>query len=257
MPISINVLGALSVANNDGEPIKITAANQRRALLYLVLRANEVVSVDQLADAVWCAEPPAVLEHSVHSLVYRLRRGLFDDERAEASIRRADPGYCLSIDPHQIDSHRFTTDVRRALALLATDPASTRDVLSATLAQWRGDALLDVAYDTWAIGEIRRLSELRLTACEALAEANIALGQGELSIAELESLTERFPMRESLWDLLWRAMSTSGRRLDVIASHRRAVELLTEQCSTHPSPHLAELARRYAEAGSQGMKNAI
>lgn len=247
MTISIRLLGALSV-EIDGAPILVTAANQRRALLFLTLHANEVVSVDQLADAVWCAETPTLLEHSVHSLVYRLRRRLIDPTGSEPIIRRIDPGYSLAVEPHQIDSNRFTQRARVGRATLATDPGAARDQLIDALALWRGDALLDVAYDAWAGGEIRRLTEIRLAACEALAEANIELGDAELSIAELESLTERFPMRESLWELLWRAMAASGRHLDVTASHRRAIEILAKRCSTTPSPHLAALARVYADA---------
>lgn len=250
MPISIRLLGALSV-EVDGDPVPITATNQRRALLYLAIHAGEVVSVDCLADAVWCASTPSRLEHSVHSLVYRLRRSLCAADGgngAGSAIRRVDPGYCLAIDPRDVDGNRFTVESGRGRALLDTDPEGARDVLTGALQLWRGDALLDVAYDAWAIGEIRRLTELRLITCEAVAEANIRLGDAELSIPELESLTERFPMRESLWALLWRAMSATGRHLDVTASHRRAVELLTGQCATRPSTHLAELAEAYARA---------
>lgn len=248
MQISIRLLGALSVECN-GIPVAITACNQRRALLYLAVHVREVVSVDQLADAVWGADTPTQLEHAVHSLVYRLRRRLCGDttdDAPELSIRRVDPGYCLAIDPLDVDGNRFTSESRRGRALLAADPANARDALTGALELWRGDALLDVAYDPWAVGEIRRLTEIRLDTCEAVAEADIELGQAELSIAELESLTERFPMRETLWALLWRAMSSAGRHLDVTASHRRAVALLADQCETVPSAHLAELAEVYA-----------
>ncbi len=247
MSISIRVLGALSVEISGAEVV-ITARNQRRTFHYLTLRVNEVVSVDQLADAVWRDNAPPKFEHAVHSLVYRLRNHLVDPTNSDGFIRRADPGYCLTVDPDAIDSHRFTDATRRGRVLLATDPAAAREVLVGGLSLWRGDALLDVAYDAWACGEIRRLTETRLVACESVAEANIALGDAQVSIAELESLTERFPTRESLWELLWRAMAATGRHIDVTASHRRATELLAESCSLQPTPQLAELARVYAEA---------
>lgn len=249
----IRVLGGLAV-EVDGRPgpIELKAATQRRALIYLTIHAGEVVGVDQLADAVWGDDPPKELPHAVHTLVYRLRRHLetptSSDDGPAAAVHRVDPGYSLVVDPDAIDAGRFTMLVARARPLLAADPAAARDLLTDALGLWRGDALLDVAYDDWAASEIRRLTELRLCACEALAEANIVLGDPELAVAELESLTERFPLRESLWELLWRALAATGRHLEVVASHRRATERLSEQFQMTPSDHLASLARRYAVA---------
>lgn len=244
----IKVLGALAV-EIDRTPVEISAVTQRRAILFLTIHANEVVTVDRLADAVWCDQVPAQLEHAVQSLVYRLRRRLGDCPPGSGSgtqyIQRIDPGYRLTIDPLQIDSNQFTATTRRARQVLATDPAAARILLWEALGLWRGDALLDVADDVWAAADIRRLTELRLCACEALAEANIVLGEPELAIAELESLTERFPLRESLWALLWRAFAESGRHLDIAASHRRPDELLVEQFDMLPSAHLAQLAHSY------------
>ncbi|MFW2335021.1 AfsR/SARP family transcriptional regulator [Ilumatobacter sp.] len=254
MTVLIRLLGGLAV-EVDGAPIDLPAATQRRALIYLTIHANEVVGVDRLADAVWNGESPKQLEHAVHSLVYRLRRHLSVEPSAGspgAHVDRVRPGYSLVIDPTDVDANRFTATTRQALEILPRDPSATRTMLTEALELWRGDALLDVAYDDWAAAEIRRLTETRLCACEALADANIVLGEPELAIAELESLTERFPLRESLWVLLWKAMAAAGRHLDVTASHRRAVKLLSSQFQIQPSPHLAELALRYGSAPTEG-----
>lgn len=251
----IRILGGLTVdVDGRGEPIDLPAATQRRALIFLTIHAGEVVSVDQLADAVWAGDAPKQLEHAVHSLVYRLRRQLEScadgPEATElaAAVHRVDPGYSLTVDPLAIDACRFTALVGRARPMLADDPSAARELLTEALGLWRGDALLDVAYDDWAASEIRRLTETRLCACEFLAEANIVLGDPELAVAELESLTERFPLRESLWALLWRAMAATGRHLEIVASHRRATERLSGQYQMPPSAHLDDLARRYALA---------
>lgn len=250
MAIVIRLLGDLVVEFDDA-PIDLPATTQRRALIFLAIHANEVVTTDQLGDAVWTVEGPRRLDHAVHSLVYRLRRRLpacSGGDDSVAALERIDPGYRLTIEPSAIDANVFTSRARRARRLLTSDPAAARDLLGQALGLWRGDALMDVAYDTWAAAEIRRLSEVRLCACEALADANIVLGDPEVAVAELESLTERFPLRESLWVLLWRALAAAGRHLDVTASHRRATTLLRDQFQISPSPHFAELARTYALA---------
>ncbi len=119
-------------------------------------------------------------------------------------------------------------------------------MLRAGLDLWRGDALLDVAYESWAASEIRRLTEIRVSACEGLARANLDLGRGYVSIAELESLTERFPLRESLWRLLWEALAQAGRHLEVTASYQRAVGILANDYGIGPSTHLRESASAFA-----------
>ncbi len=239
--MTIGVLGALSVVR-DGAVVPVEAPTQRRALIYLAVHVDEVVSVDQLADAVWHRSPPDDVAHAVHSLVYRIRRAFGEGDDA---VRRIEPGYQLMVRREAIDACVFTDRTLAARRIAADHPAVAREMLIDALALWRGDALLDVAYEPWAASEVRRLTEMRLTACETLADLNIALGDADLAIAELSSLTERFPLRETLWVLLWRALAASGRHVDVIASHRRARELLGE-LDVVPSPQLETVASTLA-----------
>ena len=242
----IGILGSLSI-EIDGLPIELRSVTHRRAIVFLALHANEVVSTDRLADAVWGEHAPADVQHAVHSLVYRLRC-LAPKGNESVPLVRHDPGYLLEIPLKQIDSHVFAFHTNRARVLLGDQPAEAREHLDAALSLWRGDPLLDVAYERWAAAEIRRLNEVRLMACENLAAANIALGDAELAISELEMMTELHPFRESLWVLLWQALAQTGRHLEVVASHRRATEILTHEFSITPSAHFDETARALASA---------
>lgn len=244
----IGILGPLRV-EIDGSLVDIGSATQRRALLFLTLRANEVVSVDCLADGIWGDNMPSNVEHSVHTLVYRLRHRSSNSHEFSLPIKRHEPGYVLKVKVGQIDSNIFTDSVEQGRQLVSEQPELARDVLESALALWRGDVLLDVAYEPWAAAEVRRLTETRVSACETLALANITLGHGELAIAELESLTELFPLRESLWVLLWQALAQAGRHLEISASHRRACETIRDEYSIIPSAHLAEAALDLAGSG--------
>ncbi len=241
----IGLLGPLSI-EVDGELIEVASATQRRALVFLAIHANEVVSSDQLADAVWCEQVPGDPRHAVHSLVHRLRHQITDRD-GRSHIVRHDPGYMLSIDPLRIDANSFCEQVAHARSLPDDRLDEIRDGLSAALALWRGEALMDVAYDAWARSEIRRLTELRVSACEALARVNLDLGSGEIAIAELESLTERFPLRESLWLLLWEALAQAARHTEVTASYRRAAHILASDFGMAPSNHLHDAAIAFAD----------
>ena len=158
----------------------------------------------------------------------------------------------LNIDPQHVDANLFCARATAGRSLMSAQPNEGRDALASALALWRGEPLLDVAYLPWAAAAIRRLNEVRVGACESLARANLAIGQGELAIAELESLTELHPLRESLWMLLWEALAQAGRHLEVMQSYRRFSAVLDREYSITPSTHLADAAAKFADsAGKQ------
>jgi SARP family transcriptional regulator, regulator of embCAB operon len=71
--IEFLVLGPLEV-RLAGESLKLGGAKQRAVLAALLLRADEVVSVDRLIDEAWGDDPPPSAAHSLESYVSRLRQ---------------------------------------------------------------------------------------------------------------------------------------------------------------------------------------
>lgn len=253
--MEVGVLGPLRVQVSGDETV-IRSSTQRRALIYMILHANEVVSTDRIADAVWGDCAPNDIEHAVHTLVYRLRHLVGADaitNGLKMPIRRHDPGYVVEIDPTSIDSHNFATRISSGQRCLATDAERARRELRDALSMWRGEPLLDVAYEPWAAPEIRRLNELYISAVESAARADLELGDSQSVIADLESLTEMHPLRESLWALLWEALARSDRLLDVSASQRRLTERLMREFQMAPSRHLDAVAETLL--GSQRQEN--
>ena len=73
------------------------------------------------------------------------------------------PGYMLKVEPEGLDLARFERLAAEGRRLLdAGDPAGAATALSEALALWRGPALADLAYASFAQAEIGRLEELRL-----------------------------------------------------------------------------------------------
>ena len=103
-------------------------------------------------------------------------------------------------------------------------------MLREALALWRGPALADVQYESFARNEIGRLEELRLVALGLRVEADLALGRDAEVVPELEALVREHPLREGLRELLILALYRAGpaggraRRLPGRARHagRRA-----------------------------------
>jgi DNA-binding SARP family transcriptional activator len=232
--MQFRILGLLEVA--DGDSVVPLAGAKLRALLgLLLLSANEVVSSDRLIEELWGGSPPGSAAKLVQVYVSQLRKAL--GSAGELVVTRA-PGYLLRVEGEQLDLYRFERLVREADA---AEPAVAAARLREALALWRGPALADLSYESFAQPAIRRLEELRLAALEMRVDADLALGRlGEL-VAELEALVAEYPLREHLWAQLMLALYRCGRQADALAAYQDARRALVEQLGIEPSPPLREL----------------
>jgi hypothetical protein len=77
-PVHVEVLGRVR-AWRDGQELSLGPPRQRAVLAVLALRANHVVSRDEIVDGVWGERPPASAVNGVHLYVSALRRVLADE----------------------------------------------------------------------------------------------------------------------------------------------------------------------------------
>src|SRR5262249_4103737 len=108
-------------------------------------------------------------------------------------------------------------------------------------ALWRGPPLADVAYETFAQSEIRRLEELRLDALEARIDADLELGGSSELVPELEALVAQFPLRERLRHQLMLALYRGGRQAEALEAYHAARRALVDELGIEPSPALQQL----------------
>ena len=199
--------------------------------------AGRVVGVDRLVDGQYGEEPPAGAANAVQAQVSRLRRALGGDV-----VEFGPGGYRLVADPDDVDALRFTrlaADGRRLLG--AGRPAEAAGQLRRALDLWRGEPLADLPGTSPATPvAIARLTELRLTAAEDLAVAELALPGGP-SIAELQRLAAVHPLRERLRGLHVRALHAAGRTAEALAEYDRVRRLLRAELGADPSPELAAI----------------
>src|SRR5215218_3349113 len=214
-------------------------------LAKLLLHANQVVSTDELIEAVWGEEPPPTVRQSLQNHVAALRKTI---EAGNASapprtLLTRDPGYLLRIDPERLDLHRFQRlDRSGRQALSKGDPATAANLLRRALALWRGPALADVAASTGiAWPELIGVEELQLATVEARIEADLALGRHHELAAELDTLVRQHPLREHLHGQLMLALYRSGRQADALAAYRAARKTLVNELGIEPSVGLQRL----------------
>ncbi|MGE3287364.1 MAG: BTAD domain-containing putative transcriptional regulator [Pseudonocardia sp.] len=216
-------------------------AKQAALLSTLAMRANERVPLGDLVVAGWGYDA-GVTTASVETHVWRLRR-LLEPERPRGGSRlvSAGGGYRLSVEPDELDSHRFARLAGGARG--ADSPAERLRACDEALALWRGAPYEAVAHATWTAAATARLEELRGQLIEWRLSALIEAGDPARALVDLEPLLAEFPFRERLWALRMTALDRSGRADDALQSYHRVRALLRDELGLEPGTELQQLQR--------------
>jgi predicted ATPase/DNA-binding SARP family transcriptional activator len=240
--VEFRVLGPLEVVV-DGAPVELTARQPRALLVALLLRANEVVAADTLADALWNDSPPASAASVLRVYVSQLRRALGDDR-----IVTRQPGYLLVVREGELDAARFESLAADARAALEDGgPRLARALFTRALDLWRGDALAGLADEGAAHAAANRLDELRLACLEGRLAADLELGRHAEALPELERLAAAHPLREGVRAQLMLALYRAGRQADALAAYRAGRDALVGELGLEPGGELRALERRILE----------
>jgi DNA-binding SARP family transcriptional activator len=244
--MEFGLLGPLAI-RHDEAVITVTPGKQRVVLATLLLKANRMVAVDELAEALWGSEIPASARATMQNYVMRLRKSL--GEAGHGRIATQPGGYLIAVEPGELDVSRCEALLGAARAAMRDSSwAAAADQARAALALWRGEPLADVESEVLALREVPRLAELRLQALETHIDAELHLGQHSEVIGELRQLTAADPLRERLHALLMLALYRDGRQGEALAAYQRARTVIVEELGTEPGPELRELHQRMLAA---------
>jgi DNA-binding SARP family transcriptional activator len=243
--MNFEILGPLRVIADDERELVLGGEKPAAILAMLLLRPNEPVSSERLIEDLWDGRPPATAAKTLQVHMSRLRRAIGETQNGDrGAIVTGRGGYVLELEPDQLDALRFerlVSEGRAALSEGACARASAR--LRAALGLWRGSALADFAYASFAQDAIARLEGLRTVALESAVEAELALGRHAELVPELKSLVKRHPLSEHIRAQLMLALYRSGRQAEALGVYRSARRILVEQLGLEPSAELRELER--------------
>jgi DNA-binding SARP family transcriptional activator len=225
--MEFRILGPLEVVDAD-RPLPLGGERQRALLALLLTRANEVVSTDRLIDELWAVRPPKKALNTIQYYVSQLRKTL----GADRIVTRA-PGYMIRVERDELDLARFEQ--------ISQDGSA--ESLHAALELWRGPALADLAYESFAQDEASRLEELRLAVQERRIDADLEAGRAAELVGELERLVAEHPLRERLRGQLMLALYRSGRQAEALAAYKAARSALVEELGIDPGLELQKLER--------------
>jgi len=246
--VEFHVLGPLRVHEGEGE-VEIRRGISRTLLLALLLRARETVAASSLMELLWGDDQPRNPANALQIQISYLRKTLSSGSASAAQPIVTRPGgYTLDIEPDAVDAVRFERLL--ADALLATpvgsDDAMVDDQLLAieeALALWRGDALSDVAGESFALGTATRLEEMRWSAHEQRIDLLLTLGRHREAVGELGTLVSEQPLRERFHEQLVLALYRCGRQADALRAFDSARSTLVDELGLDPGPALQALER--------------
>ncbi|SFR06134.1 Transcriptional regulatory protein, C terminal [Lentzea waywayandensis] len=102
MTVEIALLGEVS-ARVDGHPVELGHARQRCVPAALAIDVGKVVTVRQLTEHVWGADPPQRSRATLHSYLSRLRHAFAD----AVTLAGGPSGHVLVADESPVDLARF------------------------------------------------------------------------------------------------------------------------------------------------------
>jgi DNA-binding SARP family transcriptional activator len=234
--VRVGLLGGLEVRDADERDVAIPTGKQQALLALLAVHVGRVVPTEQVIDALWGDDAPPRVRNGLQALASKLRSAL---GAADLVVMRGG-GYVLALPADAVDIHRFEALVAAARAAAADDAERAVALFTEAESLWRGDALVDFAYEEFAQPTIARLSELRLVAIEERVELELALGRLG-SATELEALVAAHPLRERLRGHLMVALYRAARQADALRTFQEGRHILAEELGLEPGPELRRL----------------
>src|SRR5919199_2320324 len=234
--MKFRLLGRLE-ADADGVDLTPVPPKQRALLALLLLRAGEVVAVDEVVEALWGPHPPETAQKALHGHISALRKRLGAER-----IETRPPGYRLRLAAgDELDVDRF----ERTVAAARTDGPSARSrKLREALGLFRGQPLSDFRYEEFAALEAARLEELRLAVVEERIDAELELGRHADVVPQLERLVVDHPLRERMRAQLMLALYRAGRQADALQAFQETRARLVDELGIEPGPALQRLERQ-------------
>lgn len=234
------ILGPLRLV--DGGVTSAPSARKMAVVLgALLVRAEQVVSAEQLMAEIWHDDPPRSASASLYVHISQLRKFLHRPGRPNPIATRR-PGYLLHIGADEFDVHDFQdlAEIGRRHVRTGRHEEAAH-CFDEALRLWRGPALGDLrdgpigaSFTTW-------LEETRLECLELRIESGLALGRHRELVGRLYSLTSENPLRETFHHQLMLALYRSERQADALAAYQAARAVLNEQLGLEPGRALRHL----------------
>jgi DNA-binding SARP family transcriptional activator len=241
--LRVRLLGPVRAWRGDQE-VALGTPRRRAVLGQLAIRANRVVSRDELIDGIWGDAPPASAVNALHGYVSGLR-AVLEPHRARRApgqvLLAGGPGYLLRLGPGQLDVADFSQHLATARTLrTGGDLAGAARSFDAALRLCQAAPLSGIP-GPWAEIERIRLDEQRLAATGEQIEVMLAAGRHGEAAAQLAALVREHPLREGFRGQLMLALYRCGRQAEALAAFAEIRATLIGDLGIEPGAALRRL----------------
>ncbi|MFD2768416.1 AfsR/SARP family transcriptional regulator [Micromonospora eburnea] len=245
------VLGPLRVLDGD-QVSTISAPKIEIVMTVLLVRSDQVVTLEQLMAEIWGDQLPRRATAGVHVYISQLRKFLSRPERPDSPVVTRPSGYLLRKGSDELDLHIFLQSVEEGRGHFR-DQRYEQAVacLDQALAQWRGPLAGDLRAGRIIDGFAAWLAETRLECLEMLMESQLHMGRHREIVGRLYSLTLEHPLREAFYRQLMLALYRSERQADALRVYQGARAMLNEELGLEPCRGLQALNRAILVADPQ------
>ncbi|WP_234444712.1 AfsR/SARP family transcriptional regulator [Streptomyces sp. NRRL F-525] len=220
-------------------------------LTALLIRANHVVSADQLVAEMWEGHVPRRSTASLHVNVSQLRKTVRRPGQDSPIVTRA-AGYSLTLGDDELDLAEFQQLMRQAwTSAHARRHADAAAACERALGLWRGESDACFFGGPIANGFWAWFDESRLECLELMVESQLMLGRHRELVGLLFRLVAEHPLRESFHRQLMLALYRSERQADALRVYQVARDTLRRELGLEPCRALHEVHRAILAADVQ------
>jgi len=237
----VRVLGDF-VIERDSQPMVFSGKAQQKPLELLKFLACErrmTADTRALITALWPDADGDAGRKNLEVTVSRLRKLLGDDSLVQVKEGR------VSLDPARTSSDaREFIDVCSSCEGAMAIAATRRDASDLSKRLFEVFVALPFEHDeglAWREGTRERFRNSFVRAVRALANGLEASGQGDRSVALLESALVREPLAEGLAQALMRAYIQAGEHAEAMRVYRQCRQMLSILIGAAPSPETERL----------------
>jgi DNA-binding SARP family transcriptional activator len=247
-----NLLGPFEVVDASKKLIPI-APKPRQVLALLLMRAGEVVNIEDIIEELWADDPPSSAVTTAQTYICHLRKRLgylaaLDNPPELATT--VGPGYVLHMNDARCDAESFRQLHFLGQTLLAEGRASLAvQHLRAALECWRGMPLANLRPGRLLRAYAATIMEERTHTLELRIEADLQLGRHRELIGELRSLVLTHPVNEWFHARLIEALGRCGRRREALEVYNGLYVALYRDLGMVPSREVQDLQRAILEDG--------
>jgi SARP family transcriptional regulator, regulator of embCAB operon len=237
------ILGPLQVVHNDRTEC-ISAPKTEQLLATLLIRHDQVVTIEQLIEELWGEQVPKRALAGLYVYVSQLRKFLSSAGQGSNPITTHSSGYILRLGTDELDILMFQKLVNAGREYVKERKYSDAvNALEAALALWRGPILAVPGNGPIGYGFVTWISEVQLECTELLMESRLRLGHHRELVGRLYSLTAEHPLREIFYCQLMLALYRSDRKADALSIYQNARQVLQNELGLEPCRALQDLQR--------------